>query len=372
MTNNKEKRYDNIKWAVTFAVVFVLVISTVLVSLQVFTDIKPFDVFKNAGENETAAYSIVTDENGNELEEGTVYSMPAVLNFTSNALALADGNTITATISATVYPSTAVNKAVDWEVKWLDADATGTVTDYVTVTPKSDGSTTATVTCKKAFSSDIQIIVTTRESGFQAFCVVKYVGMPTELNFSSNYSTASYCVGTTYLLGVGNNTITVQADNNFHDVSSSYSNYEITSITGHGYIVVGDATMSATDGVQFTDTANFKTLSVDSLKNSFISCSISGSTITVNFLKSFESYYESCQQEWLGHWSYKGKFFATSAQLYEIGSTDYEPDGVDFDDFCGYAIRVTEETSGLSKVMYVTLSSTAVTGVSLGTSEITF
>lgn len=372
MTNNKEKRYDNIKWAVTFAVVLVLVISTVLVSLQAFTDIKPFDVFKNTGESETSAYAVVTDENGNELEEDTVYSMPAVLNFTSNALALADGNSISVNINATVYPSTALNKAVDWTVKWLDSEATGTVTDYVTVTPKSDGSTTATVTCKKAFSYDIQIIVTTRESGFQAFCVVKYMGVPTELSFSSNYSTASYDIGTAYLLGVGNNDITVKADNNFHDVNSSYSNYEITSVTGHGYIVVGDATMSAADGVQFTNTDTFKTLSVDSLKNTFISCTISGSTITVNFLKSFESYYESCQQEWLGHWSYKGKFFATSAQLHDIGSTDYEPDGVDFDDFCGYAIRVTEKKSGLSKVIYVTLSSTAVTGVTLGDTEITF
>ena len=111
MTNNKEKRYDNIKWAVTFAVVIVLVISTVLVSLQAFTDIKPFDVFKNTGESETAAYSIVTDENGNELEEGTIHSMPAVLNITSNALALADNNFIEIMLTATVTPSSAMNKA---------------------------------------------------------------------------------------------------------------------------------------------------------------------------------------------------------------------------------------------------------------------
>ena len=186
MTNNKEKRYDNIRWAVTFAVVFMLVISTVLVSLQAFTDIKPFDVFKNSGESETSAYSIVTDESGNELEEGTIHSMPAVLNITSNALALADNNFIEILLTATVTPSSAMNKAVDWSVGYADGSDKTDIADYLTVTPTSDGSNIASVKCYKPFTKDMVITVVTREGGFSASCTVRYIGVPSTLEITFN------------------------------------------------------------------------------------------------------------------------------------------------------------------------------------------
>lgn len=53
------------------------------------------------------------------------------------------------------------------------------VTDYVTVTPISDGNRTAKVTCKRAFGSDtILIIVTTRDGGFTAQCSATFKGAP--------------------------------------------------------------------------------------------------------------------------------------------------------------------------------------------------
>lgn len=84
-------------------------------------------------------------------------------------------------LTATVLPVTAENKEVDWTVAWSDSSNKTTVTDYVTVTPKSDGSTTATVTCHQPFTGNIIITVTTREGGFTAHCVCKYVGNPTSL-----------------------------------------------------------------------------------------------------------------------------------------------------------------------------------------------
>lgn len=182
MTNNKEKRYDNIKWAVTFAVVIVLVISTVLVSLQAFTDIKPFDVFKNTGESETAAYSIVTDENGNELEESAIS-----LNMSSD-----EGSV---TITATITPSTALNKKVDWSLEWKNPESAWakgkTVTDYVTLTPSSDGSLTATISCIKEFSEQIIVTVVSRANeNASASCNVDYVKRlkSTGLSVSGDYS----------------------------------------------------------------------------------------------------------------------------------------------------------------------------------------
>ena len=182
MTNNKEKRYDNVKWAVTFAVVIVLVISTVLVSLQAFTDIKPFDVFKNTGESETAAYSIVTDENGNELEESAIS-----LNMSSD-----EGSV---TITATITPSTALNKKVDWSLGWKNPESAWakgkTVTDYVTLTPSSDGSLTATISCIKEFSEQIIVTVVSRANeNASATCNVDYVKRikSTGLSVSGDYS----------------------------------------------------------------------------------------------------------------------------------------------------------------------------------------
>ena len=54
------------------------------------------------------------------------------------------------TLTATVKPEDAENKAVDWSIAFVNASsawASGkSVTDYVTVTPSADGALTAVVT----------------------------------------------------------------------------------------------------------------------------------------------------------------------------------------------------------------------------------
>lgn len=71
-------------------------------------------------------------------------------------------------LTATITPANATNKAVDWSVRFKDANsawANGkTVTDYVTVTPTSDGALTANVECKKAFGEQIEVVVTSRQN----------------------------------------------------------------------------------------------------------------------------------------------------------------------------------------------------------------
>lgn len=124
----------------------------------------------------------VTDENGNELEESAIS-----LNMSSS-----DGSV---TITATITPSTALNKKVDWSLAWKNASSSWangkTVTDYVTITPSSDGSTTATVTCLQPFGEQISIKVTSRanENAF-ATCNVDYVKRikSTGLSVTGDYS----------------------------------------------------------------------------------------------------------------------------------------------------------------------------------------
>lgn len=84
------------------------------------------------------------------------------------------------TLTATVYPENASNKALDWSVSFVNASsswATGkTVTDYVTVTPTSDGALTATVENLQAFGEQIQVKATSRDNpDAYATCTVDYL-----------------------------------------------------------------------------------------------------------------------------------------------------------------------------------------------------
>jgi hypothetical protein len=83
------------------------------------------------------------------------------------------------TLTATVLPADATDKTVDWTVAFADPAsewATGkTVTDYVTVTPTSDGALTATVTCLEDFGEQIIVTVTSRNNPeAKATCTVDY------------------------------------------------------------------------------------------------------------------------------------------------------------------------------------------------------
>ena len=70
--------------------------------------------------------------------------------------------------TATITPDDATNKAVDWSVAFKDASsewANGkNISDYVTVTPTSDGALTANVTCKAAFGEQIILTVVSRDN----------------------------------------------------------------------------------------------------------------------------------------------------------------------------------------------------------------
>jgi hypothetical protein len=82
-------------------------------------------------------------------------------------------------LTATITPESATNKAVDWSVAFVNPAsewATGkTVTDYVIVTPTSDGALTANVECKKAFGEQIKVTVTSRNNAeATAECTVDY------------------------------------------------------------------------------------------------------------------------------------------------------------------------------------------------------
>lgn len=84
------------------------------------------------------------------------------------------------TLTATITPEEATNKAVDWTVEWYDTDSSAwdddkDVTDYVTITPTEDGSLTATAQNLQAFAVQIKIVVTSRDNpAAYAECICDY------------------------------------------------------------------------------------------------------------------------------------------------------------------------------------------------------
>lgn len=125
---------------------------------------------------ELQPHASVVDGDGNELADGEVHPMPVRMLFAMSSLA----EDTSVTVEATVKPENATNKAVDWSVKWADDGASWasgkTVTDYVTVTPTEDGSTTATVKNIAAFGEQVIITVASRDNPeASATCNVDYL-----------------------------------------------------------------------------------------------------------------------------------------------------------------------------------------------------
>lgn len=97
----------------------------------------------------------------------------------SETSTVSESGYLTQKLTATVSPKTNYNQAVNWSVSWKNAEstwATGkTVTDYVEVVPESEGSLTATVTCKQAFGEQVNVIVSSQQdSTKRATCVCDY------------------------------------------------------------------------------------------------------------------------------------------------------------------------------------------------------
>lgn len=101
------------------------------------------------------------------------------------------------TITAAPDPATADNTAMDWSVEFVNPSsdwATGkTVTEYVTITPTSDGALTAVAECLKPFGEQIYIVATARAfPDAQGKCPVDYARRITDFAFWSTRTQERY------------------------------------------------------------------------------------------------------------------------------------------------------------------------------------
>lgn len=301
---------------------------------------------------ETEAVNVAANEatkTGLSLEP--VNSQFITLSATPMMLSTKSGtNTLQQTLTATVLPATAANKAVDWSVAWADSSNTKSVTEYVTVTPKSDGSTTATVTCYKAFEGNIVITVTTRDSGFKAQCIATYVGKPTDIVFTSSVTPAADGY---HIAPGGSYTFNVSLTNPFGSVGSQFDDIEVT-VSAVGSVVLGYYEYYVSSGTTKWYDSSDTTVALSTIQDKLISASYTDGVLTVNALKAIEDYYGSMQRLDSGR-----------TRGYSNAFRSYASD-------CYFTVTITEKTSGLSETIKIRFDNTAVASVSLDSSALSF
>ena len=381
MSNNElyeHKRSDTVKWVL--ALVAFIVVGVMLAGIILGW----FEKSPSAEEQEQAA---VIDGDGNAMDAETLYRMPEKMTFTAagSGIPLAqfgepEGTTSTARaevrIEAYVVPENANNREVDFSVAWGEGAQRSAepVTDYVTVTPESDGSRVATVACIKGFGDDIILItVTTRDGGFQATCTVTFEGAPSSLKFMYNdteYSSSSE--------------ITVQANaeysvklklvGEFGEVGEKFGDFEVVSVTMQGKFNakregVNNAAVLYEDTIvidledpcyyayDIATGGNGSQVTFDA--SQFIACSIEGDTLKVRAIRSETGF------------SYPTTPPRTGTRVtYE--SPYYDPRGGGEPSDCRMCVLVEDTVSGVQGLLYIDIEGTAVSGVSLSQTEMEF
>lgn len=284
--------------------------------------------------------NVAISENG-FMTENKMYALPKAMSFSQKGLDRSVTNSVSVNVYATVYPETAPNKAVDWAVEWGDVSKTSNVNDYITVTPESDGSANAVITCYQAFEGDILITVTTREGKFTDSCIVTFIGKPTELSIEGEaLGMASAAFGSYIKIGTGNTyEFDLVASNVFGNVGADCEyTYELK---GYGSIVTKDNSINTTtDAITWKDgteqTINLNDIErVNPSYSSMFAITIDGNKLMVKANCTPESYYTSQNR---------------------ISSSKIETDNDFFkytNDNWYYEIIVTEVNSGISDTIVV-------------------
>lgn len=212
----------------------------------------------------------------------------------------AGGYTKSVSLTATILPADVPDKSVDWHIAWSDESVSSPVSDYVTVTPSSDGSLTAMVTCYQPFNNDVVVTVVTRVGGMSATCLVTYVGAPDSVVITGNgiSETAHGGIGSYYALPTGSSyTFNLAGNNGFGDVRAA-CNYTF-SVSAEGNIITQDRKYNGNTGVNTYVDGTQKTLAIKDITKitnyvpNAYECTLSGSTLTIKSNSTLTGYYSS-------------------------------------------------------------------------------
>lgn len=345
MTDNKQL---NVKCIAIITVIALLVAALATTLAIIFTQ----DHSQSNGNFEASVPENPTFE-GNEV------NFVALSMGESYAVATAESGqaTVSKKITATVLPTDAPDKSVDWDIKWCVPIEGADISDYLTVTPDSDGSLSATITAYKGFeNASAYVTATTRIGGFSATCTVIYDGAPESLVFVHNGNEVS-SISDLVLTAGTTNQISLNLKNTLNAVGSKYGDYEVVKIQGQGrftlkkeYIVNGsvqsteDVVFNLEEGkYTYTDEVSKETRTLTITSDQFLTASISGDVMTVNAIKS-ESSYSSGYPRTGYRFTYKGTY------------TDPRSGGVA--DNCRWYILVKEKASGKEALINIDIQST--------------
>ena len=255
MSNYNDNSWsDRFSWIIT--VIALVLVAILSIGLLCALFIQPNDDEQVATPKDGAVIS-ETAENGISLMSAKIMPMAYAANGVS---VLAD---TAYTLTATVEPDYAGEKEFDWSIKFQNASSSWangkTVTNYVTVTPTSDGADTATVECKQAFGEKIIVTCTSRDyAGLSATCTVDYAqritgmdvtlegsrtgnrdipaGEEVVINFTYYGGTSSYNVYTVRATATYSDVYTLaeSATCNVSFLTSAGANDDHTYFNGHG------------------------------------------------------------------------------------------------------------------------------------------
>lgn len=378
---NQHVKSDKVKWIVT-GVAFLLILAILggLIA-AVVTETNPKEWFEPPAEVQTGGNVDDISPGGETGSFGTEITNSAHVMLTASAaVASAETGTVSKTLTATVLPEDAPDKSVDWDVAWgVPLEGEPAVTDYVTVTPQSDGSNVATVTAHQGFEgATIYVTVTTRVGGFSAICFVTYDGAPTQFSFvyGDDEITLPSAAAPLKLSAGQTHSVELKLDNVLGAVGSKYGDFEIEDIQMLGRFnakrqyIVNAAVKHEDEIVINLESPTFKELEYDDNStivegdiitidpSAFIDASIEGDVLKLTVKKSETSY------------KYPSSFPRTGTYVtYVSPYVDPRSDGTP--DNCVMVIIVKEKISGISRYLYVDPIST-VTGISVSDSSISF
>ena len=358
----KEKT-NKIKWIAVFTALILLFVGVIFSPVIAIgnkpVEAKVADSIKSAVEpTETP----VSDEN--------IAPVALKMSKSFTTYAVNGQQTVSKKITATVMPVDAPDKSVDWSIKWCTPIEGKDISEYLTLTPESDGALTATITALKGFEGgSAYVTATTRVGGFTATCLIMYDGKPESLSFIHNGKEITN-TGTVNLTAGTTNEITLNLKNTLGAVGSKYGNFEIVKVKGQGrftltkqYIVNGSVSSTSEvvfnleEGVyKYKDEVLGTDLTLTIKPEEFFTASVNGNKLTIKAIKS-ESSYATPYPRTGYRFTYKGTY------------TDPRAGGKP--DNCIWYVLVRDKVSGEESLLHIDIQST-VTSISLSDTVYSF
>lgn len=201
----QHKKSDKIKWIATALAVVMLGVGVTAAITKGFKDWNPYGWFDKKTEQTTPETppdntqgAIIGESKGNGIKLTSKTISPA--DYAANGVSAQAESAKTLTVN---YEGDITYQEVDWKIAFSNPASSWakgkTVTDYVTVTPTSDGALTATVANLAAFGEQIVITATNRATpSSTASVTVDYAKRAVQVRFSQTYSDS---LGTAVALG---------------------------------------------------------------------------------------------------------------------------------------------------------------------------